>query len=221
MKVFVLIPAFNEERTIGKLVRSLLPLVDGVVVVDDGSTDTTSQGAKEAGAEVLLHKNNLGKGAALRTGFHHLMGKDCDAIITMDADRQHDWKEIPLFLEEAKKGEADIIVGSRMGNIKQMPLIRQCTNKATSLITSLISHQKVRDSQSGYRLIRRRVLEDIRLATSKFEIESELLIKAGKMGYSVKEIPIKTIYQERGSSKIKPIRDTLRFIRLVFRSLRW
>lgn len=218
MKVGVIIPAFNEAETIPHLIEHLLPLVNEVVVVDDGSTDNTAEEAKARGARALRHPRRMGKGAALRTGFQYAIREDFHAVITMDADGQHDWREIPEFIEADRNGEAGIIIGNRMGDVHSMPLIRLWTNRVTSWIISCLSHQRIEDSQSGYRLIRTDVLRDVKLVTSNFDTESEILVKASRQGYRIESIPIKTIYMNE-SSKIKPLLDTLRFTKLVLRSL--
>lgn len=216
MKVCVVIPAFNEGKTIGKLVRRLLSCADGVVVVDDGSTDDTSGQAEDAGAVVLKHDKNSGKGASLRTGFDYALRAGCEQIITIDADGQHDWREVPLFVSEAERSGADIVLGTRMGSREGMPFIRMATNVVTSLIVSILSRQKITDSQTGYRLMKREVLEKVDLVTSNYETESEILIKASRKGFKVSEVPIRTIYGGE-SSNINRLTDTLRFIRLVIR----
>ncbi len=218
MKIGVIIPAFNEAETIPHLIEHLLPLVNEVVVVDDGSTDSTAEEAKARGARVLRHPMRMGKGAALRTGFQYALKEDFHAVITMDADGQHDWREVPKFIQAARKGEAGIIIGNRMGDVHSMPLVRLWTNRVTSWFISRLSHQRIEDSQSGYRLIRTEVLRDVKLITSNFDTESEILIEASRKGYRIRSIPIKTIYLDE-SSKIKPLLDTLRFTRLVLKNL--
>ena len=224
MKVGVLIPAYNEGGAIFSLVRGLLTLpvggqdpVEEVVIIDDGSTDNTRREAERAGARVISHLENRGKGAALKTGFRYALQRGFEAIITMDGDGQHDGTEIPAFLEKAREKEVQIIIGNRMGNVRNMPLVRLWTNRITSRVISALTHQRIEDSQSGYRLIRKKVLQNINLVTSYFDAESELLVKASQRGYKIVSIPIKTIYKDKFTSKIKPLKDTLRFIRLVFR----
>ncbi len=216
-RICVVVPAFNESETVGKLTGKLLPYVEEVIVVDDGSTDHTSRKAEEAGATVLRHFRNRGKGAALRTGFNHAVKAGYDGVITIDADGQHDYREIPLFINEARKCGADIILGTRMGSVSRMPLIRLLTNIVTSFIVSILSHQRISDSQTGFRLIKREVLEKVNLKTRNYEAESEILIKAGRQGFKITEIPIKTIYGKQ-SSNINAFTDTLRFIRLVLKT---
>ncbi len=223
MKICVLIPAYNESKRISKLISQILQLeeIAGIIVVDDGSIDSTYEEAKSTGTIVLRHEKNMGKGAALRTGFSYVKSKDFNAIITMDGDGQHNWKEIPNFIEVYKKGGADVIVGSRMKKCENMPTARYLTNRFTSFVTSLLGKCNVTDSQSGFRLISTDVLKNIELSTSKFEIESEVIIKAGRKGFNIKEIPISTVYLADSTkrSKIHPIIDTLRFFRFVMRNL--
>ena len=201
------------------MIKDIKKIVKDVVVVDDGSVDSTSQKALDGGAIVIRHVSNQGKGAALRTGFSYVERKGFNALIAMDADRQHDYKELPKFIEEFRKNSADIVVGNRMANNRNMPFTRLYTNKITSFFTSLFLSCRISDTQSGYRLVRTEVLKNISLSTSNFEIESEVLIKAGRNGFRIKEIPIRTIYLPNAQSKIKPLKDTLKFIRLILSSI--
>jgi len=223
MKIGVLIPAYNESKRIGSLISKILTLekIAEIVVVDDGSSDSTYEEAKKAGATFLIHEKNQGKGAALRTGFSYVKGKDLNAVITMDGDGQHSWYELSHFIEAFQKDSSDIIVGSRMQKCKDMPLIRYLTNRFTSFVTSLIGRCKVTDSQSGFRLISIDVLKKLELSSSNFEIESEVIIKAGRQGAKIKEIPISTIYwaDSTKKSKIHPLFDTLKFFILVIKNL--
>jgi len=224
MKLAVLIPAYNEEKRIAEVVQKVYALncIDKVIVIDDGSGDSTAQKALKAGATVLKHKTNKGKGAALRTAFDYVVKQgNWTAVITMDGDGQHKPEEIPSFIKEFTDSKAEVIVGSRMSKTKNMPLVRYLTNLFTSGVTSLLAKSKVRDSQSGYRLISTEVLQNISLSTSNFEIESEVIIKAGRKGFKIKEIPISTIYLASSTkeSKINPLIDTWRFFRLVLRNL--
>jgi len=220
MNICLLIPAYNEARTIGQIVAKARRIMDSVVVVDDGSRDATAQIAQDSGALVIKHKVNSGKGAALRTGFQHVLDHGYDAVITMDSDGQHDVDDIPRFLEAFSNSLPGIILGSRMHDISTMPAVRKCTNKFTSFVGSLLSHQKLEDSQSGFRLISADVLRTVKLETSGFEMESELLVKASKAGFRIISVPIKTIYGQE-ISKINPAVDTYKFLRLLFRSFRW
>ena len=219
--VCVVIPAYEEEERIGKVVERVKKIkgIQEVVVVDDGSGDRTGEVARKAGATVLTHARNQGKGKALLTGFRYALQKNYSGVITMDGDGQHLPEEIPRFLKIRK--EADIVVGCRMANPYDMPRIRYFTNLLTSFLTSLLAGRRIRDSQSGFRWIARKVLEELRLEAGRFDIESELLIKAGKKGFRIKEIPITSVYLPDSvkKSKISPLRDTLRFLSLIWRNI--
>lgn len=217
MKVAIIIPAYNEEKTIEELLNRLCgyPKED-IVVIDDGSSDRTTDMVTKCGATLLKHGTNKGKGMAHRTGFAYAIMQNYDAVITMDADGQHAPEEIEYFLR--KTGEADILVGTRSMSLANMPLLRYLTNKVTSLVVSLIASHRVFDSQSGYRYISIEVLKRVPLKTKRFQTESEILIKAGRMGFKIGAIPISTIYREE-KSYINPFIDTGRFIRLAARSL--
>ena len=216
MKVCVLIPLYNEARTIRRLVKDVANYADKCLVVDDGSTDLSGAIASEAGAIVIKHPKNYGKGVSLQSGFKKILGWKYDAVITMDGDGQHDPADLPKFIKKAKTSSAGVISGNRMGDVGKMPLIRILTNKLMSFVISKISRQKIVDSQCGYRLIKINVLEKLNLSTSRFEIESEILIEAAKYGYRIDFVPISSIYREE-KSRIDPLFDTLRFIRFVFR----
>ncbi|HGJ67543.1 TPA: glycosyltransferase family 2 protein [bacterium] len=220
MKICILIPGYNESRTISQVVSNARKVIDDIVVVDDGSKDNTAQLAQASGATVLKHEVNKGKGAALKTGFDYVIKNGYDAVITMDSDGQHDPNDVYTFLNATNKFKSGIIIGSRMNDISNMPAVRKCTNKLTSYINSTLAHQRIDDSQSGFRLITTDVLKTVKLETDRFETESEILIKASKAGFRIISVPIKTIYGEE-KSKIRPIKDTLTFIRLFFRSLHW
>jgi glycosyltransferase involved in cell wall biosynthesis len=224
MRTLVVIPCKDLEGEVGEVVRGVLGLNLGldVVVVNDGSTDGTSAAAEAAGAHVLEHEVNLGKGAALKTGFEYAVAKGYDAVVTMDGDGQHDPSAIPDFLDALEKCDADIIVGTRMHAVGEMPKLRIWTNRTTSRIVSLITGQDIPDSQSGYRLIRVRVLRDIvkSFVTTRYDTESELLIRAARRGYTTAAVAITSIYTG-AVSHINPIVDTLRFVRLVSRSMFW
>ena len=220
MNICLLIPAYNEAKAIGRVVSAACKVMDHVVVVDDGSKDATAQIAQDAGALVIKHQVNSGKGAALCTGFQYVLDHDYDALITMDSDGQHDADDIPAFLEAFSERGSGVIIGSRMGDISAMPAVRKFTNKLTSLVGSLLTHQKLSDSQSGFRLISADVLQVVELETAGYEMESELLIKASRAGFRISSVPIKTIYGDE-VSKIRPVADTCRFFMLLFRSLRW
>ena len=216
MKLCVLIPSYNEERAIGPLVSELVGKGLTVYVVDDGSTDDTARIAEEAGAVVVKHRQNRGKGASLREGFKHILKKGFEAVVVMDGDGQHHVSDIGGFIQRMEGTGADLVIGNRMSDVSSMPSDRIHTNRFMSALISAVAGQRVPDSQSGFRLIKRQVLERITLTCSNFEIESEMIIKAARAGFTIDSVPIRTIYEDE-VSKIHPVRDTLRFIRFIVR----
>ncbi|MEA3305264.1 MAG: glycosyltransferase family 2 protein [Candidatus Omnitrophota bacterium] len=211
LRARVLIPAYNECAQIGGLVRRVKSMGFYPLVVDDGSKDGTSEEAGKNGAEIIRHEENMGKGISLKTGFARILKKDCDAVIIMDGDAQHSPDDIPKFIDAANKYQNTIIIGNRMNNAKNMPFSRKLTNNFMSFLVSLFCGQKVPDSQCGFRLIKRDLLEKITIKSSRFEIESDILIQAGRAGVKIVSIPIKTLYGKE-ASQINPFWDTLRFI---------
>jgi len=197
---------------------SLRPEIQ-TVVVDDGSSDSTFDAAQQLGVEVIRHEVNRGKGQALRTGFDRALQGGHPACITLDADGQHLPEEISRFVRAWEDG-ADVVVGSRMADNEAMPWLRKRTNEVMSFIVSRLAASHIPDSQSGYRLIDRQVLEELRLESSRYDLESEILIKAGRLGYCIASVPISTVYHDEESS-IHPFVDTLRFMKLLWRSRRW
>ena len=216
MKTVVLIPAHNAEQTISEVVNKTKALGFASIVVDDGSTDKTYDDAKAAGAIVLKHEKNLGKGAALRTGFRYAQDSDFDAVITMDADGQHDPALLNDFVKMAVSADSVFIVGNRMDSTAGMPLVRVLTNKFMSWLLSKKMGQYVPDTQCGYRFIKKTLLQKMQLRTSKYEIESEMLIQAARANAKIDSMPISSIYAGH-KSRINPFIDTLRFIRLIMK----
>jgi len=218
MTLLALIPAYNETARVGKVVAETRAHVDEVVVVDDGSADDTAIAAEKAGARVLRHEHNRGKGGAIATALDYFGRSDAEFAVLLDADGQHDPAEIPIFVEAARREQADVVVGTRMADTKEMPLVRKLTNQFTSWVTGKLARQQVPDSQCGYRLLRRNVLKDLRFSTARFETETEMLIQAGRAGHKIVNVPIRTIYGgEARASHIHPLRDTVRFFKLVAR----
>jgi len=218
LKSCVVIPAYNAAKTLGPLIRHIRQLKLDAVVVNDGSTDDTAQVATASGALVISHLANHGKGVAIRSGFAFAVETGYDAVVTMDGDGQHDPAELPRLLEEAARDGAAIVVGHRVQERWRMPRIRRWTNQVMSGIVSWMTRQDIPDSQCGFRVIRRQALEQMRLSSRHFDIETELLLAASRAGWRVSSIPIRTIY-EYHPSHIRPIVDGLRFVRLVLRYL--
>lgn len=219
-KCLVIIPALNAAKTLNALisqVKHLYPNLD-ILIIDDGSSDESGTIARAAGATVLTHNHNRGKGEALKAGFAYTVAHDYDAIITLDADLQHDPAEIQRFLN-AFSDDRTILVGIRRRD-KTMPFARKVSNSLTSFVSSVFCGVRILDSQSGYRLIPTAVLKNITLSSSRFDLEPELLIKAARAGYDVKSVEISTIYNA-GRSWINPPIDTIRFLIMLAKSLFW
>lgn len=215
MRVCALIPVYNEASHIREVVKGCLNYAEAVFVVDDGSADGSAQLARVAGATVVRHPKNLGKGVALKTGFREVLRDTTwDAVIVLDGDGQHNWDEIPKFLSTMQAGAYDIVVGNRMRNIRSMPLERKTTNWLSSRILTALTGQKIRDSQCGFRLVKTSVLRELVLKTRKYDTESEMLVEAARKGFRIGNVPIQTIYAGQ-QSKIHPVLDTLRFVRLA------
>jgi len=206
-----LIPAYNEERKVGEVVAGCKPLVDFVVVVDDGSTDCTAEKAKLAGAIVLSQPQNMGKGMALMRGFQYAQEQGIDYIITLDADGQHPPKHIPQFIAQLNKGYG-VVVGSRMADLSKMPIERRFSNLLTSFVISLVAGQYIADSQNGYRGIATEVVRGLSFTRRGFEMETELLFKAVRRGFRIGSAPIDTVYTGEEQSKINVPKDTARFL---------
>ena len=210
----VIIPSYNEARTIGKIVKDIVKIGLNVLVVDDGSVDHTEREALDNGALVIRHTGNLGKGVSVREGIEYVLEKmNYEWLIMMDGDGQHDPADIPAFMAATRK-EADIVIGNRMLQTKTMPPARYWTNKFTSWVLSKLCGQSIPDSQCGYRLIRIDALRSLKLTSDKYDIESEIIIEAAEDNRKIKSVPIRTIYGEEISS-IHPVHDTIRFFQLV------
>ena len=214
----LLIPAYNVENYLDELiceVSKYLP-VKNILVVDDGSNDRTAEIARNQDVDLIVHEKNLGKGAALLSGFDYLIERGSEWVITMDGDLQHDPASLPEFIERAVKGNYDLVIGERKRNAGGMPWDRRFSNFTTSLLLSLASGQRIRDSQCGYRLIRCNILKDIEIYSSGYEFETECLLKLSKAGARIGWIEIPTRYRGAASS-INRFRDTLRFLKVYLR----
>ena len=211
MKNCILIPSYNEARNIGAITKELKSRSLAVYVVDDGSVDGTADIAKGQGAVVITHDRNRGKGASLIDGFDRVLKDGFDAVLVMDGDGQHATGDVDNFFKKMAETGADIVIGNRMLDTVSMPAIRNITNRIMSRVISNMSGQKIPDTQCGFKLIKRNVLESIKFEFSNFEIESEIILKAARMGFKIESVPVKTVYLDE-TSKIKPIFDTIRFL---------
>ncbi len=215
--ILVLVPAYNEGAHIHAVVeaaRKYLP----VLVVDDGSSDDTPAQAEKAGALVIRQQPNQGKGAALIKGFGHALAAGCTAVVTLDADGQHDPAEIPAFLRAFEQRGADLIIGRR--DFSKMPPLRRLSNTLGTWIFSWALGQPVADNQSGYRLLSRRmlaVLLEERSLERGFEFEVEMIVSCVLKGYKLDWVPIRTIYADE-KSHIQPFRHLAKFLQVSLRT---
>jgi len=218
----VIVPAYNAAALLGGVLEALKPIVPQhrIIVVDDGSGDDTFRVASGAGVNVVQHPVNMGKGAALSSGYKKTVDMGLAYAVTLDADGQHNPAEIPKFARRVVETGADIVVGNRFGALGDMPWLRRGTNWLTSKVVSILARQRIPDSQNGYRMISARVLSAFEIETTRYEAESELLIKAGRRGFRIESVPVETIYGEEVSA-IHPVVDTARFFRLVYKALFW
>ena len=212
-----MIPCYNEAATIARIVRCVKVHVSDVIVIDDCSNDETSAEAASAGATVIRHPHNMGKGSGLKTGFAAAAKLGFAAAVTLDGDGQHDTTEIPAFLEEYDRGNSDLILGNRMDDTRDMPLIRRQTNRFTSWAISRMVGVPLKDTQCGFRLIRLDFWKAVRLDSCRFDLESEILIRACRSGARINQVRVRTIYFGTDKSKINPFTDTMRFFRLLWR----
>jgi glycosyltransferase involved in cell wall biosynthesis len=172
--------------------------------------------ASEAGAIVLRHESNRGKGAALKTGFQYLMDQGYDGAVTIDADGQHDPAEIPLFVAAAQEGY-DMVIGNRMSNVSTMPPVRRFANHTSSFLISVFLGQMIRDSQNGFRYYKLSSVTGLPLKASKYDLETEVIFKAARAGQRIGWVPTRTIYRSEARSKFNSVTDTLRFVGALVR----
>lgn len=219
MKTLVIIPALNAERTIAAVVRDSKTANENVLVVNDGSSDRTAEAAREAGAEVVSHAVNRGKGAALKTGFAYALERGFDAVVTLDADGQHLPREIPKFLAAREETGADLIIGGRAHLFDEMLPRRRMANRFSARCIAFASKTNVTDSQSGFRLYSAHLIRSIHLRTDGFDMESEVIVHAGRRGFRVITIPIELGFVDGlSTSHYKPLVDTIRIAWTVIRA---
>lgn len=218
-RVVAIIPALNAERSIATVVAQSRRQLEPVVVIDDGSSDATGEVARAVGAIVLRHDVNRGKGAALKTGFAWALEQGFDAVIALDADGQHLPGEIPKFLEAREETGADLIIGGRSHLFQQMLPRRRFANRFSAWCIALASGVRITDSQSGFRLYSANLLRNIRLRTDGFDMESEVIVRAGRRKMKVVTIPIDLGFVNGiATSHYKPLKDTLRIAGTVVRT---
>lgn len=200
MKIVAIIPAYNEEKTLSDVLKQVKPHVNEIIVVNDGSSDKTESIANKAGVHVYTHVINRGLGAALGTGFAAAIKHKADIAITLDADGQHDPKELPKFVDAIKDG-AEVVIGTRMKDRTGMPWYRQIAQVIGNLVTYILFGAWVSDSQSGYRAFTKKALKAIDIRTNRMEVSSEIIAEIKHNNLVLAEVPIKAIYTDYSLSK--------------------
>ena len=215
--IAAVIPAYNEQAHIADVVRRTRDKIDNVLVVDDGSSDATAECARAAGAEVIVHPQNRGKGEAIKTGLRLWLDRQVEWVLILDADGQHRPEEIDRFVAAADASAgARLILGSRMNDLSSMPLVRRVVNRYMSRKISRVCGQRIPDTQCGFRMVHRELIPDLLNGAERFEYETEMLIVASRKGLRISSVPISTLYSDEVSS-IHPLRDTIRFFKLMRR----
>jgi glycosyltransferase involved in cell wall biosynthesis len=214
--VAAVIPAYQEEKHIAEVARRTLKQLANVVVVDDGSSDATAEEARKAGADVIVHEQNRGKGESIKSGFRYWLEHGSTFVVILDGDGQHLPEEIDRFLAVASASGAKLLVGTRMNDVRGMPLVRRVVNRYMSRQISRVCGQEIPDSQCGFRMVHRDIIPDLFGGTERFDYETEMLILASRAGCRIASVPISTVYSDEVSS-IHPVRDTLRFFKLMRR----
>jgi len=196
-------PAYNEENLIFDLIKKIEPFVDKVVVCDDGSTDKTEQKARDAGAHVIRHKKNLGKGGAMKSLFNYAKNIDADIVITMDGDGQFLPEEIPRIMKPVIEQKADVVLGYRFDDADDMPTYRKFGNKFLDKMTSLASELPFRDTQGGFRAYSKKAIQLIKFSTNGFGVDSEIVVNASKQNLKIVEEKVTVIYNTGGKTSTK------------------
>lgn len=205
-KIYIVLPAFGEENVIEKVIKDIKKEgYNNIVVVDDGSKDNTYKKAKSTGVTTIKHVINRGKGAATQTGIDAALLLDADIVVTMDSDGQHNPKEIKDMIKPILDNEADVVVGSRMLNAKDMPISRKLMNQVANIVTFIFFGVYLKDSQSGFRAYTKEALKNAYTYMNRYEFESEMLGQIKKQ--RIKEIPIQVIYTDHSYNKYKGIKN--------------
>jgi len=204
LKLIAGIPAYDEEKYIGTIVLKTRQYVDEVIVVDDGSTDNTCSVASLAGATVIRHDKNMGKGAAIQSILAEARKKNPDILILLDADFQHDPNEIPILIKPIISDGFDLAIGSREQQRGKIPRYRRTGQRVLSYFSRILSKEKVIDSECGYRALSPRAIAELKLRQKGFAIETEMIAAATEKGLKITEVPISAIYT-KDSSTLNPL----------------
>lgn len=222
--LWIVIPAYNAAASLGQVIAGVRAATGTaphpLLVVDDGSTDRSAEVAERAGALVLRHAGNRGKGAALQTGFAYALQRGADAVLTLDADGQHDPHEIVELIAAYRRTPGSFVMGVRSFDRALMPRRSRIGNQISTFFISRFAHRPHRDTQSGFRIYPRTLLQTP-LRTRRFDTETELVLWASKLGVPLREVPIQTLYSDAHVTHFRNWEDTLRVLRLVIGSPLW
>lgn len=222
--IAIVIPAFNERPTIAEVVKRARPFSNIIFVIDDGSHDGTYTAVEGLPVRVIRHTVNRGKGASLVSGFKAALALDVEAVVTLDGDLQHAPEEVPRLVEMGRRHPQSLVIGSRFERKGPVPLLRLAANKFANFWISIACGQKILDSQSGFRLYPRRLLESVTARHERqncFVFESEMLIKSAKARFEIRFVSIDPIYPATPyrRSHYRPLRDSARIFRMVARHI--
>ena len=216
MKVFLVMPGYNEGPRVGSVIRQAKKYVKNLVFVDDGSEDDTFVRARETGVEVLRHSKNLGKASALRTGADYACKKGADAIVFMDSDQQHDPKDIPILVKALKN--QDVVFACRDIKSKNMPFIKRAGNSFFDVLFRIMFSVAISDTQSGFKIMTRAAYERLDLKSKDYNVESEIAAKTARLKLKFSQIPIETVYKDalKGTGFLDGVKVTLAILRFRF-----
>jgi glycosyltransferase involved in cell wall biosynthesis len=216
MNILLVIPAFNEEPTIPGLIESAKPYIRDIMVIDDGSSDATTLVSVMTGAMTHRFAENKGKGEALKTAFEYAVGQGYDWVFTMDGNGRHDPADLPKFFPLL--GAYDLVLGYRTQDAGSKSIIRRFGNTLASVLLLIFCGRWIADCQTGYRAYSVELLRSIQLNSSRYDLETEALIKSIKKGLRVGQVTVQVVNSPQ-HSRFRPVRDSLAFLRVIVKSV--